>query len=244
MEASSASMASSFSAILRACLSRDPIGEKGGKNLYNLAGNNALNNLDLLGLFASDSFEIARGYSQIIGSLTRLEKECDCCVSLKDTDQCKTEAKSIVETIANLWIKNYGQGQDHDQDCIGGFYCWSWALAFNKYVSALKTKIWSADLKIYVLYESPTSSIPQKITHPDGTITTPTHVALGVQLTKVEKQNSEANCSGFAYDDGFGRDGNFHELDNWQPNGYRPYEFLNSDEEKAFWEGKTGLPNR
>ena len=124
--------------------SRDPIGERGGLNVYACICNDTLNYVDLVGL---RKLSEEQGEDALRAGLGLLQSSCDkqcnantCCTAA----QCKSETSEIVQALVRAWRANYGKGPYDDKakgnDSVGGYLCWDWAAIFNNALSTLKPK--------------------------------------------------------------------------------------------------------
>ena len=173
-------------------LSRDPIQERGGKNLYAMVGNDAVNFVDPYGLKKLTKNE---GESSLRAGLAMLETACDggcksglfgkrCCTP----EQCKADSKAIIEALVSAWDRNYGHGPYNDDgvnpftgetsQTVGGYFCWDWAKIFADALSKVNPKCLS--------YEQGVAAAPE-VTVTDLGLTykrTPVHWYLRVHACK------------------------------------------------------------
>ena len=142
-------------------VSRDPIGEQGGVNVYGFVGNDSINSLDILGNFAMD-LEPGAPPAHLVKLLEHLAKldlilpalldQCNnskCVCDSKAKKQCEEEAKKIAARIRSIFVNNYDSGLDdpalnyipkgqYEGDMVGNHYCWTWARNFYSELMALK----------------------------------------------------------------------------------------------------------
>ena len=165
-------------------ISRDPLGYVDGMSLY--AGYFAqLFAVDPSGLKANKQ----AGAKAIKNSLAQLIEECKCCVDKSKVDQCKKEAKSIVDALAKMWTKHWGKGPGNDKakksDTVGGYFCWDWANAFQDAAESVNFTIWKNSFQKFK----------------KKTVKGKTSVHYAVLITIANPKGKD--CDGFSYDDGF-----------------------------------------
>ncbi|MEI6916162.1 MAG: RHS repeat-associated core domain-containing protein, partial [Armatimonadota bacterium] len=184
-----------YSAELKRWLSRDPIGELGGLNLYSFVYNDPVNYFDAFGLKKLSKEEGAEALKQ---GLSMLETGCDNgCAKTKcgagapascTPAECKLKAKGIIDALVGAQQQNYGNGPHDDSaegsDTVGGYFCWDWARFFENALSSQKPKC--------ATYKQGMAAAPST---PTGT---PVHFYLIVQACGEESAGSRVN-----FDDGF-----------------------------------------
>lgn len=140
-------------------LSRDPIAERGGVNLYGFVGNDGINGIDILGLAGPPKTK-QEGLDKIKGledTLKALCKPCCKCEKEGDTEAaaqqrttiCEQEAKRIADSIKAQWEKNYDDSPDapHSQSSCGGLLCYDWARIFQKTELDSNSKAWDSTIE-------------------------------------------------------------------------------------------------
>jgi RHS repeat-associated protein len=165
-------------------INRDPIGERGGINLYTMVKNQIINDYDILGLSGKPTKN--GGAAQIRQSLQKLQQECDCCVDGSKVNKCKDDAQAIVSELANQWEKYWGKGPVDDNkkgsDSVGGYMCWDWANIFSKAAKSVRSDIWKNEFRMFKEKGSTTL-----------------HFAVEIRI----KNPLTSDCNGFTYDDGY-----------------------------------------
>ena len=96
--------------------SRDPIGEKGGMNLYGFVGNNSVNTFDLFGL------DQIKDIIVFLNMLNDVRNSCECCKDVTDVldkmrdkvfkDMPKEKRKKAIEEITKA-VERYGKLADY-----------------------------------------------------------------------------------------------------------------------------------
>jgi RHS repeat-associated protein len=127
--------------------SRDPIGERGGVNLYGFVGNEPASNYDFLGLKKPTKEEKDRGLLAFDELALKLQKMgSECCKDCKGAD---TQGKNIASEIKKTWNDNYAQGnQIYGNDPVGGYYCFHWAKGFQNAANrAIREGCWKVELR-------------------------------------------------------------------------------------------------
>jgi RHS repeat-associated protein len=126
-------------------ISRDPIEETGGLNIYSIVANNPLDKVDPIGL----SSVTKQGFLQALDAAKAvMHKKCFCCDS-KNVAKCSSEADSIVSTIENVVNTNFGKGTNTGSDNVGGYLCWDWANAFANGASKLNLTEWTVSAQMF-----------------------------------------------------------------------------------------------
>ncbi|UDQ97751.1 RHS repeat-associated core domain-containing protein [Lentisphaerae bacterium WC36] len=126
-------------------ISRDPIQEYGGYNLYCLSNGDSINAVDKLGLNNGATLEDKAAGDVAFKNLgKKLDSLCtkSCCKGIGKTIYCKWSAHKIGRSIYNSWIKNWGKGKNKGKDNVGGFLCWDWAQLFFEIGSNEGLGIW------------------------------------------------------------------------------------------------------
>ena len=136
--------------------------------------------------------------------LAMLETACDsgckpgflgkkrCCTP----EECKKDAKAIIDALVGAWNRNYGNGPHSDargSDTVGGYFCWDWANIFNDAIQKLDPNCVSYEQGIAAApVETVTTwyGLPEKVT--------PVHWYLKVYACKRESSKFRVN-----FDDGF-----------------------------------------
>jgi len=176
-------------------LTKDPIGENGGLNLYGFVRNNPVENFDALGLKTTK----AAGAKEIRGALPKIKALCKkCCKHVPSIKKCERDAKIIIEKLAKFWEEKYGRGpyggkSGNAGDCVGGYFCWDWASGFKNTVNKVSSTIWAATFRRFAA--APNS---------DGS--TPVHYAAKIRIKKAKDKKCQWNI-----DDGFFEDGLIHD---------------------------------
>jgi len=122
-------------------LSRDPVEENGGNNLYGMLRNDPIDFIDILGLKKLNKEE---GDAAIRKGLAMLGSACDsaCVKSCCGPKGCKKEAQTLVDLLVAAWKSNWGKGPGNDNakdsDTVGGYFCWDWARIFQDAAAARK----------------------------------------------------------------------------------------------------------
>jgi RHS repeat-associated protein len=176
-------------------LNRDPLGERGGLNLYGMVGNDPVDTVDYLGL---KKLSKSDGVAALQAGLSMLEAACDkgckkrflgifkrtCCTPRV----CKKEAKQIIQSLIEAWERNYGNGPYDDSapgsDTVGGYFCWDWSHIFENALANFKPDC--------VSFEQGMAAAPATA---QGT---PVHWYLMVHACKKEKAECRVN-----FDDGY-----------------------------------------
>ena len=133
--------------------SRDPIGEKGGLNLYSVLSNNCLSRFDLLGRDAApqapNSFKVKRAGAEEIKKVADAMKAL--CAQSKCRDRCKCtkeDCEKDAQEIAELYIDAFNatvKDVPNNGHAHGGRLCYGWAEAMLRAVSKAKGKCWKAN---------------------------------------------------------------------------------------------------
>ena len=122
--------------------SRDPIGERGGLNLYAYVSNNALSIIDALG---HEGIKNGK-WEDVFRTFQLMKKKCDkCCKCAPDKALCKKEAQRIADNIRKAVKYNSGRAQCTGKHQVEGYLCWDWSKAFEDAVKCAKTKKWSVE---------------------------------------------------------------------------------------------------
>ena len=122
--------------------SRDPIGERGGINLYAYVSNNALSIIDALG---HEGIKNGK-WEDVFRTFQLMKKKCDkCCKCAPDKALCKKEAQRIADNIRKAVKYNSGRAQCTGKHQVEGYLCWDWSKAFEDAVKCAKTKKWSVE---------------------------------------------------------------------------------------------------
>ena len=132
--------------------SRDPIGERGGINLYAILSNNCLSRVDLLGRDpappAANTFKVKRaGEAEITKVADSMKKVC---AQEKCRDRCKCskeDCEKEAQEIARLYIDAFNATVKDEPNLLhrhGGALCYEWAEAVQKGVAKAKSKCWTA----------------------------------------------------------------------------------------------------
>ena len=179
-------------------LSRDPIGEKGGINLYGYALDDPIDSTDSSGLSAGPS--CADGGRMILAQLPKMLQMCDCCVDKAKVGKCRQDAQAVVVAALAAWNSNYWPGMNF-RDMVGGHLCWKWAELFADAVNNVGSPIWGADQRRFVDEHS------EELRGGDQS----NHFAARVFI----KNPKQAGCE-FNIDDGFNGDGLVHPF-GWPP---------------------------
>lgn len=99
--------------------SRDPIGERGGANLYGFVGNNGVNWVDYLGLTPPSIEEKNAGskaFRDLAEKLKSIAKECCVC------PMAESDAITVANNIKATWEAYYGRGNNKNaNDACGGY---------------------------------------------------------------------------------------------------------------------------
>lgn len=128
-----------YSTKLGRWISRDPLIIP-QTNLYNYTVNAPTMGVDPLGLIT-----YAQGSSQIADARSKLKDMCDCCYG-KGSDkaaQCKKQADSVMNAIADTWWNNYNTAY-WNPFTVGGGYCFNWSNSFYSAVASSGSSMFSA----------------------------------------------------------------------------------------------------
>jgi RHS repeat-associated protein len=106
-----------YSPALGRFLQTDPVGFDAGFNLYRYVGNDPVNLTDPSGLKPTKE----GGAAALKAALDIMIKLCECCVEKDKVEQCKEDAKKIVDALVKLWTESFGNGPYGDKgDPVGG----------------------------------------------------------------------------------------------------------------------------
>jgi len=146
-------------------MSRDPIMEEGGNNLYAFISNSSINDCDFLGQrriflgpinvnpltwsdgkntwnpFSWGNPKEAKQLKSIEPGLIALCENSKCVCGEDAQKECKKEAKILAGKVRNVFLDNFGYGPyPTGGDPVGGYFCWDWSRNFHSALSALNFK--------------------------------------------------------------------------------------------------------
>lgn len=146
-------------------MSRDPITEIGGDNLYTFVSNDSINSADYLGQkriflghvnvnpftwadgkdtwnpFSWGNPQNAKQLKAIEPALISLCENSKCVCGEEAQKECKKEASKLAGKVRNVFLDNYGYGPHPDcGDPVGGYLCWDWSRNFHSALSPLNFK--------------------------------------------------------------------------------------------------------
>ena len=111
-------------------ISRDPIEEDGGINLYGYVGNGPLGAVDPLGL-APPPPTADGGANSFLNSAGSLRK------TTRDKNT-RVAIDAMMDALARSWKANYGNGtQGNNKHNVGKYMCWDWAYSFESTVNSV-----------------------------------------------------------------------------------------------------------
>ena len=128
--------------------SRDPIEERGGKNLYGFVGNDGVEQFDYLGLESppsvandANNLEHKNEIESIANELSKMcSSPCSQRCSSMDENKCKTEALKIAASYVDIVYKL--RKNKNDEDIHFGWYCYEWAGLVYQELSKIKIEYW------------------------------------------------------------------------------------------------------
>jgi RHS repeat-associated protein len=172
-------------------ISRDPIGEAGGVNLFCYVSNSPVFTRDPSGLDPMSALE------------SRLRGICDdpkC--GVKDASLCKADAAILASKIGEAWAKAPLGRRTTTKDNCRGYMCWEWALGFaSAWANAAASNdkfSWTADYREW----QPKKGEARR------------HYA-----TRFTPKGANPNCCGVTVDDGYLSDNEVHGAD-WDAAGW------------------------
>ena len=116
-------------------LSKDPIGERGGLNLYGMVGNSPLQLADYLGLKKLSFLEGVESMAQITDKLRDIANDDTCSCGDKH-EKIEKIGELLTDRLQELWRINH-DSTEGDGAAVGGHLCWDWAKGYKTVADAI-----------------------------------------------------------------------------------------------------------